>query len=187
MSLDIFGLSKMAQKDGIVMLSDACVADALSVAMGTCSAGVDADSPKMFPTAADLQSVVAPSLVLPPLPHFSRASSTSIASSLSSPKSPDTLEDSCPFSIIWSSVWNSLGTLEDSCLLSIIGRASFWTDMSRHWLPISSGWTSSFWNLVSKDLLPITSSTFACLALLGFLFLIEGESQGGDPNHAGHC
>ena len=71
MSLDTFGLSKVAQKDGIVGMSDARIADALSVAMGTFSAGVNTDLPKMFPTAAELQSVVAPPLVLPPLPHFS--------------------------------------------------------------------------------------------------------------------
>ena len=52
----------MAQKGGIVVLSDACIADALSVVMGTFSAGVDANSPKMFPTAAELQSIVAPPL-----------------------------------------------------------------------------------------------------------------------------
>ena len=52
MSLGILGLSKVAQKDGIVVISDACITDALSIALGTFSAGVDADLPKMFPTAA---------------------------------------------------------------------------------------------------------------------------------------
>ena len=45
MSLGNFGLSKVAQKDGSVVLSDAFVADALSIAMGTFSAGVGADLP----------------------------------------------------------------------------------------------------------------------------------------------
>ena len=62
MSLGTFGLSKVAQKDGSVVLSDAFVADALFVAMGTFSAGVGADLPKMFPTAAELQLVAVPPL-----------------------------------------------------------------------------------------------------------------------------
>ena len=82
MSLGIFGLSKVAQKDGIVVLSDAFVADALPVAMGTFSAGVGADLPKMFPTAAELQLVAVPPLLSPLLSCFSKASSTSVASSL---------------------------------------------------------------------------------------------------------
>ena len=82
MSLGSFGLSKMAQKDGSVVLSDAFVADILPVAMGTFSASVDADLPKMFPTVAELQLVAAPPLVLLLLPCFSKASSTSVASSL---------------------------------------------------------------------------------------------------------
>ena len=68
--------------DGIVVLSDAFVADALSIVSGTISASAVADSPKMFPTAAELQRVMAPSRVLLLSPCFSRASSTSIASSL---------------------------------------------------------------------------------------------------------
>ena len=52
MSLGLFGLSKVAQKDGIVLISDACIVDALSIALETFSAGVDADLPKMFPMAA---------------------------------------------------------------------------------------------------------------------------------------
>ena len=70
-------------KDGIVVISDACIADALSIALGTFLAGVDADLPKMFPTATELQLVTAPPpFVLLPLQYFSKVSSTSIASSL---------------------------------------------------------------------------------------------------------
>ena len=82
MSLGSFGLSKVAQKDGSVVLSDAFVADPLSVAMGTFSAGVVADLPKMFPTAAELQLVAVPPLLTPSLSCFSKASPTSVASSL---------------------------------------------------------------------------------------------------------
>ena len=72
----------MAQKDGSVVLSDAFVADSLSVAMGIFSAGVGADSLKIFPTAAELQLVAIQPLLTPFLSYFSRASSTSVASSL---------------------------------------------------------------------------------------------------------
>ena len=72
----------MAQKDGNVVLSHAFVADALSVTMGTFSAGVGADLPKMFPTAAELQLVAVPPFLTPFLSCFSKASSTSVASSL---------------------------------------------------------------------------------------------------------
>ena len=82
MSLGSFGLSKVAQEDGSVVLSDAFVADALSVAMGTFPAGVGADLPKMFPTVAELQLVADPPLFTPFLSCFSKASSTSVASSL---------------------------------------------------------------------------------------------------------
>ena len=82
MSLGTFGLSKVAQKDGSVVLSDAFVADAFPVAMETFSAGVGADLPKMFPAAAELQLVAVPPLLPPLLFCFSKAISTSVASSL---------------------------------------------------------------------------------------------------------
>ena len=81
----------MAQKDGSVALSDAFVADALPVAMETFSAGVGADSPKMFPTAAELQLVAVPPLLPPLLYCFIKASSTSAASSLQWPESLGTV------------------------------------------------------------------------------------------------
>ena len=67
----IFGLRKVAQKGGAVVLFDASVADALSLILEVFSASAATDSPKIFPTAAELDRIVAPSRVSLLPPHLS--------------------------------------------------------------------------------------------------------------------